>query len=573
MTIPWSAKSRLALDLVTSASAGPRRWVRLPYPARVAFTPRPVEDLFETDSGRIYTTRRGPDAIDLTIDLGGGHIPRAVMEQIEDIRRSGAPVYVYPRWPGSAQYLWPLSNGLRGDPMDLSVASDNVPGSVLYALRASAAHGGAALVPVDISRPVLQSGVYCSPGVEAPFPLGRGVYAGRLCSNELRNTLFGDVSGGAPADWTAAGGTPGVDMGVLPDSWLGPPALWIHGQNATWASATTSYSKPQTCYNLAFGWLCDGQMRVSLMYNAGASDIITVGPGAGYYRGYFARSEMFTSIRLVAQLHSGATYGELIAPRGNIGQAVSTGLFIGSAGAGTTVWRKEEISASGLHIEAPAAGLLCVSGYVMPAWADHNEQQHGLVMLANTRQGTTVGCALGPGPSPGMATHLTVTQEENIVGRVSFNDAFGFHARGDAYAFCLYMGRGDDSNPIIGCTLARIVTSSTVGSPGMALDTGCYGTIAPCGAFDEIRPGETNAAFTYLDGLLGGYAVHSLPSRAAASTYVRQMADPNYVDLWRNLYARQYRILPQISPSRWQRQMWGGTDSGATITLQQVREL
>src|SRR5574344_247428 len=100
MATPYTYPTTLQLELLSVLTTRPRRWIRLPFPAKINYSRRPVEDVFESDTSRLFITRRAPDAIDLSLDLDSGQIGRDVMEQIEELRRMNVPVYVYPRWPG-----------------------------------------------------------------------------------------------------------------------------------------------------------------------------------------------------------------------------------------------------------------------------------------------------------------------------------------------------------------------------------------------------------------------------------------------------------------------------------------
>jgi len=159
MSTPWTLASTIELDLLTCLTTRPRQWVRLPFRARPTFTRRPVEDVFESDASRLFVTRRAPDAIDISLDLAGGQLSRAVEEQLEEIRRMNAPVYVYPRWPGTTQYLWPLRRTVNGDPTDATYTGTLAnTDTTAYMVRASASRG-VSLEAIDPTSPVVLPGV------------------------------------------------------------------------------------------------------------------------------------------------------------------------------------------------------------------------------------------------------------------------------------------------------------------------------------------------------------------------------------------------------------------------------
>jgi hypothetical protein len=146
------------------------------------------------------------------------------------------------------------------------------------------------------------------------------------------------------------------------------------------------------------------------------------------------------------------------------------------------------------------------------------------------------------------------------------------HTRGDTYAFILYSGRKvvlGSPVEVVGCQIAK------VGTPGTVITAEDTTPAEMYLCFDELRIGEADvddATTCMLDGIAGGYAVHSIRYTDIAGM-VAQMANQDYVDLWRQISGRQYRMLPQLSPSPWQRQSWGGVGTSPVIELQQYREL
>lgn len=579
MSTPWTLPTEIELELLTCLTSRPRQWVRLPFRARPTFTRRPVEDVFESDTSRLFVTRRAPDAIDVSLDLGGGHLSRDVMEQIEEIRRMNAPVYVYPRWPGTTQYLWPLRRNLYGDPTDAMYTGTLAnAATTMYAVRASASRG-VSLVEVDPTSPVILPGVYTNESRETAFPLGQGVGIFKPRTNHVKNSLFGDVTAYVPANWTATAGTPNTDMGVLTDSWIGTPALWLWGQSSIWTSGSILVTAEKQLA-LSFGWKCDGVLTVKVNFDAGTDITISVGPGSGYYRAQHGIPATATSCTLVVQGGSGMTYAEFSAPQIITGAKKDDGdgCFYGSSGnntrGGLTTCTARAASLDiepHLNASTPGIpdgyGILAVSGYVQPLWPENCGSPYGIVELRNSRNGpSTISAAFAKAEGD-----LEMFLKVYIDGVVQTTQSVS-HTRGDAYAFVFYSGRKSvlgSPVEVLGCQFAKVGTPGTVYTAEDTTPAEMY----MC--FDEVRIGEADVdgeSNCMLDGIVGGYAVHSIRHTDIAGL-VAQMANRDYVDLWRNLYARQYRILPQLSPSPWGRQLWGGVGTSPVINLQQYREL
>jgi len=568
----YTYPSTLELDLLTVLSAEPRRWVRLPFRAKPRFHRRPVEDVFESDTSRLFLTRRAPDAVDVTLDLDGGHLSRDVMEQIEEIRRMNAPVYIYPRYPGTAEYIWPLRRGVLGDPADLTYTGTLGAGTTLYMLRASVARG-VSLIAVDPTDPVVLSGVYTSEHYETAFPLGQGIGVFTPRTNQIKNSLFGAVTGNVPANWTATSGTPGTDMDVITDSWIGTPALRLWGQSVAWTSDSMSMINGSNV-GISFAWKCDGVLKVTVIYAAGTDEVITLGPGSGWHsQQIVVPGAAPTTATLMVKGSTGMTYAEFSAPQLTAAATASdaTPYFIGGSGSGV----KGSISAcslraTGLHIEPhlqssipgtfDGLGLIAVSGIIQPAWEINSGLHYGIAALLNAFTGTSIACEFHKEPGD-LGMFLTLRQDGSAVGTQSIA-----HERGNAYAFCFYAGQKSIAAPIVlGCKAA------VVGTPG-TIYTAEATEVERYTCFDSVRVGETEADNMGLDGIVGGYCVHSI-RYTALDGYVTKLATQDYLDLWRNLYAKQFRILPNLSPSPWARSSWGGTGTGPSIELQQYREL
>jgi hypothetical protein len=569
----------LELDILTALTTRPRLWTRLSFPAKVTFSRRPVEDVFESDASRLFVTRRAPDAIDLTLDLDEGQLTREQEETLEEIRRLNAPVYVYPRWPGTAQYLWPLRRTVYGDPADATYTGTLVDAyTTVYMVRASTSRG-IYLQAIDPTSPVVMPGVYAAEHVETPFPLGQGIALLKPRANKVLNSLFGAITSYVPANWTATAGTPNTDMGVLATSWLGVPALYLWGQSVIWTSDSISLTGG-TSIALSFGYKCDGVLTVTLNYDAGTDAVISVGPGAGYYRAQVTVPVAATAATIVVKGSTGMTYGEFAAPQivaaatGDDGE----GVFYGAAGSG----KKGALTAcicraASLDIEphlgerTPGTpdgyGITAISGYIQPLWKENTGSPYGIAELRNTRNGpSTVSAAFSKAPGD-----LGMFLKIYIDGAVANTQSIS-HTRGDTYAFVLYSGRQQIlGSPVatVGCQVAKVGTPGTIYKAEDVTPTYAY----TC--FNEVRIGEADVddkTNCIADAICGGYCVHSVRYTDIAGM-VAMMANRDYVDLWRQIAGRQYRMLPQLSPSPWQRQTWGGVGTGPVIELQQYREL
>jgi hypothetical protein len=556
---------------LTVLSSEPRRWVRLPFPAKLTMIPRPVEDVFESDTSRLFLTRRAPDAVDVRIDFAGGHLTRDVMEQIDEIRRMNAPVYIYPRWPGTTQYLWPLRRNLNGDPSNLTYTGTVGTGTTLYAIRASSSRG-VHLEAVDATSPVILPGVYTAEHCETAFPLGQGVASYAPRSNYVKNSLFGAVTANVPANWAATVGTPGTDMGVLTNSWLGTPALWLWGQSAKWTSDSIACTA-ENYAAVSFGWKSDGVLTVTLNFNAGTDIVYSLGPGAGYQQAQVLLPLTATSVTIVVQGGSGMTYAEFSAPQlvGVSADESETPYFLGGTGSGVNGKLSScRMRATGLDIEPHLSlsggsvdllGLIAVSGIIQPFWEDGVSPIYGIAALLNSRSGKSISAAVQKDPT---AIGMFVKVYQDGVEQTTQSFA---HTRGDAYAFCFYSGQKSLAAPIVlGCKMARVGTPGTVWTCGVTTGIDRY----TC--FDQIRVGETEADDTGFDGILGGYAVHTI-RYTSIDGYLGFLASQDYLDLWRQLYSRQYRLLPSLSPSPWGRQLWGGTGNSGSLSLTQYRDL
>lgn len=575
-TTPWTMPTTLQLELLTALTVEPRRWVRLAFPAKVSYSRRPVEDVFESDTSRLFITRRASDALDLSLSLDSGQLTMAQMMALEEIRRVNAPVYVYPRWPGTTQYLWPLRRNVKGDPADATHACTLADGTTVYALRESASRG-AFLEEIDPSNPVVQPGVYLSEHIEGSFPLGQGVAIIKPRLNEVKNSLFGYVTANVPESWTATAGTPGTDMGVLTDSWIGVPALWMWGQTAKWTSAPIVLTA-NTSMGIMFGWKCDGVLKVTLNYDSGTDVVYSLGPGAGFARYQVSIPATASSATIVVQGGSGMTYAEFSAPQMITGATKNDGnsFFFGGSGDKGAV-TAFTARATGLdiepHLQEGAAtgvpdgyGIIAVSGYVQPMWEENVGEAYGIVTLYNSRTSHHTCCAFEKAPSD-LGMFMKVYEDGAVKGTQSVS-----HTRGDTYAFVFYSGRKNvlgSPTEILGCQFAK------VGTPGTVYTCETSTSIQPYLCFDQVWIGEavvTDETNCQLDGIAGGYAVHSIRYEDISSM-VAQMANTDYTDLWRNTLGRQYRLLPNLSPSPWQRTYWGGAGTSPSIELTQYREL
>lgn len=572
MSTEYTYPSTLELDLLTVLTTTPRRWVRLPFRAKPRFHRRPVEDVFESDTSRLFLTRRAPDAIDVTLDLDGGQLTRDVMEQIEEIRLMNAPVYIYPRYPGTAEYIWPLRRGVLGDPSDLTYTGTLGTGTTLYMLRASVSRG-VSLIEVDPTDPVVLSGIYTSEHYESAFPLGQGIGVFTPRTNQIKNSLFGAVTGNVPANWTATAGTPGIDMDVITDSWIGTPALRLWGQSVIWTSDAITVTNGDRL-GLSFAWKCDGVMAVTVNYDAVADVVVTLGPGSGWHSQQLViPGASPTKVSLVVQGNAGMTYAEFSAPQliGGATASDATPYFIGGSGSGAQgAISACSLRATGLHIEPhlqtsvpgviDSLGLIAISGIVQPAWESNCGPYYGIAALLNSFTGKSISCDFNKAAGE-LGMFVEIWQDGALAARQSFA-----HARGNAYAFCLYCGQKSGVvTKILGCKLAA------VGIPG-TIYTAEATDIERYTCFDQVHIGETEADNMGLDGICGGYCVHSI-RYAALDGYITKLATQDYLDLWRNLYAKQFRILPNLSPSPWARSSWGGTGTNPSIELQQYREL
>lgn len=577
MSSTWTMPTTLELDLLTCLTTRPRRWVRLPFRAKISLNRRPIEDVFESDTSRLFLTRRAPDAIDAVLELDSGQLTRDVMEQIEEIRRMNAPVYVYPRWPGPTQYLWPLRRNLSGDPTDAAYVGTVGTSTTVYSVRASASRG-VSLEAVDMTSPVVLPAVYTSETIESAFPLGQGLGIFKPRSNLVKNSLFGSLTAYVPANWTATAGTPNTDMGVLTTSWLGVPALWMWGQTAIWTAASISLTADMQL-GISFGWKCDGVMTVKVNYDAGTDVTISVGPGAGYYRAQLAVPGVAASATIAVQGSTGMTYAEFSAPQIISGSFKNdaNSFFVGSTGLNTRGTISAcTMHATGLDIEphqgeaTPGSpdgyGMTAISGYVQPAWGQNFGTVYGLATLRGSRNGPSSVAAGFEKVAGDLGMFLKVYENGTAAATQSID-----HTLGDTYAFLLYTGRKMVTGSpveVLGCSIAKVGTPGTVST---AEKTSAEGYTC----FDQVYLGEavvTHQTGNALDGIIGGYAVHSV-RYVDIPLLVAQMANRDYVDLWRNLYSRQFRILPQLSPSPWERQKWGGYGTSPVINLQQYRDL
>lgn len=572
MSTPPTYSNTLQLELLSVLSTKPRRWVRLPFPAKVAYSRRPVEDVFESDTSRLFVTRRAPDAVDLSLQLDSGQISRDVMEQIEELRRMNVPVYVYPRWPGASEYLWPLRRNVKGDPSDLTYSCALGTGTTMYMVRASASRG-AFLEEVDpTTAPVIMPGVYTGEHLESAFPLGQGVGIFSPRINQIKNSLFGAITSYVPAHWTATVGTPGTDMGVKTDSWIGVPCLWIWGQSNIWTHDAIPVTAEKR-FALSFAWKCDGVLQLAIDYDAGTDVNIILGPGAGYYQAQITAPATAATATLKFRLSTGATYGEIAAPQLLAGAADTDAnpYFLGSSGSltrgGLTACNARVAS---LDIEPHLAyvagtyegyGLIAISGYFQPCWEANFGAHYGLAALINAQTGLSIGAEMSKNAGD-IGMFLRATQDGTVEASISVP-----HTKGDAYAFCLYCGQKSALAPIV-----LGVAAAKVGMPGTIYTAESTSGVNSYTCFTDVRIGETDTAGEALDGIVGGYCVHSI-KHADIAVMLAQMANQDYTDLWRNTIGKQYRILPNLSPSPWQRQYWGGAGTSPSIELTQCREL
>lgn len=563
--------STLELDIVSALSSRPRRWVRLPFRAKVGYSRRPVEDVFESDTSRLFVTRRAPDAIDLSLQLDSGQLSREVMEQLEELRRMNVPVYIYPRWPGTTQYLWPLRRNENGDPSDLTYTGTLGTGTTMYMVRASASRG-VSLEPVDPTNPVILPGVYTGEHIENTFPFGQGVGVFAPRTNQVKNSLFGDITSYVPANWTASGGTPGTDQGVLTTSWLGTPALWLWGQSNRWTSdAITVTAKKRMA--VSFGWKCDGVIKITLDFDAGTDIDITLGPGAGYYQGQHVIPMTATTVSMIVRLSTGSTYGEFSAPQIICGSADNdaNAFFLGGSGSSRRGSLTQcRLRVASLDIEPHLGyvggsyegyGLTAISGYVQPAWEENFGASYGLAALTNSRTRKSIAAEISKHAGD-LGMFLRAIQDTGVEVSTSMT-----HTRGDTYAFCLYCGQKGVSD-----TIVLGVKAAKVGTPGTIYTAESTSGIYRYTCFDGVRIGETDTDDTGLDGIVGAYCVHSI-KHSDIAVLLASMASQDYTDLWRATMGKQYRILPNLSPSPWQRQYWGGAGTSPSIELTQYREL
>jgi hypothetical protein len=572
MATPYTYPTTLQLELLSVLTTQPRRWIRLPFPAKINYSRRPVEDVFESDTSRLFITRRAPDAIDLSLDLDSGQIGRDVMEQIEELRRMNVPVYVYPRWPGTTQYLWPLRRNVAGDPASATYTGTIGTDTTMYMVRGSASRG-VFLEAVDPSNPVILPGIYTGEHIESHFPLGQGVGIFAPRKNEVKNSLFGDITAYVPANWTAAGGTPGTDQGVLTTSWIGTPALWLWGQSNNWISDAISITAGKRMA-VSFAWKCDGVIKVKLEYNSGTNVDIALGPGAGYYQAQHVSPPGATTVQIVVCNSTGSTYGEFAAPQILCGASNNdaTPYFLGGTGTGVLAGLMQcRARVASLDIEPHLGysaggsfegyGLTAISGYFQPCWEENFGANYGIAALTNSRNGKTIGCEMSKqAGDPWM--YLRTTQDGGVESSQTVS-----HTRGDTYAFCLYCGQKSVLD-----TIVLGVKAAKVGTPGTIYTSESTSGIYRSTCFDGVRIGETDTDDTGLDGIVGGYCVHSIQYADIASL-LGLMAHPAYTDLWRATIGKQYRILPNLSPSPWQRQYWGGAGTSPSIELTQYREL
>lgn len=556
----WTAPSALGLDIVSAVSTQPNRWTRCNIMGQLGYTHEPNEILFKASTGRLFQTRFAGDSVQCQITQGA--CDRQTMQMLEEFRRLGTPVYIYPALPGTIQGFWPLRNGVGGDPDPLVYSSSLGNAATTVYLLDADTRRGVYFREIDPSviqiRGGLPYGSYI--GVQGEFCMGRGAYLWKEWTNHVKNSLFGDLTSYVPANWTQSGGTAGTDCGVR-DGVFGLPALWIWGTGVTWSSAWFSVNAG-TISALSFATYTDGSMTVTL-----ETDVTrytkTVGPGGAYTTEDFDIPAAATKARFVVAQTAG-TWGEFSAPQalgGLTGFDNSfTPYFLGSSGTGTT----GNVNPSSLTLTgqnfAPQGGTgmcLAVCGYYMPTLgADTEGPTNGLVCLQNTTQGKSISLEAS---DFGTGLKLHIRQDDVIKA----SSSTWLPGAGMSNAWSLLAGWTTTPAYHLYGGLAQVNDAPSV---TVSCDTAT--SVDPLTMFDKISVGQTQADSTQCDGIIGGVHVATIPY-ASRESWLRFIAHRNHTDLWRNHYGRQYRILlNDMSPMPWTRNTWRGT-----LVLEQLREL
>jgi len=560
----WTTPSTLEWDIIGAVYNRPNRWVRANITGVLEYGHEPKESVFEASSGRKYVTKLGED--DLPLSISCGAIDRATKQMLEEFRRQGTPVYVYPSIPGTPQAFWPLRNGVGGDPADLvyTGAIGNV-NSTLYLIEADT-RSGYYFRAVDPSTVQIRGSVPIGAGQDSPFCMGRGAYLWKDWTNRVKNSLFGDLTTYIPANWTAAGGTPGTDCGVKAAGVFGVPTLYMWGTGISYTSAWFNVTAA-TIAALSFVSFTDGSMTVEVDYDNGTSDTTTVGPGTTYTQKDVTIAATASKARLIVTMSAG-TWGEFGAPQV---LGAGTGLdnsftpyFIGSFGSGTVGEVDDaSLTLTGQHYLPQGGANVClaVMGYWQPGFGAFDTATdgptNGLCALENTTQGSSISLEASNFSAAGLKLH--VRQGGTIKG----SSAAWIQGVGMSYAWMLMTGWTGTSTYHLYGAIAQVNDA-----PAITEKVDVTASVNPYTNFDKIDIGRIASARTMCDGIIGGVCVATIPY-ADKVAWLTFMANRNYTDLWRNHYGRQYRILMNdMSPLPWNRQIWRGT-----IHLEQVREL
>jgi hypothetical protein len=334
--------------------------------------------------------------------------------------------------------------------------------------------------------------------------------------------------------------------------------MWIWGTSNDWVSDSVTAAAGKH-FLVSFGWRTDGEIQVKLNYTGGTPDqLMTVGPGAGYFTGNYTSPASTTDVAFEWGLNSG-TYGELCAPQIlTIGSMVTSlnspiGAFLGASGDGKTA----EISTAtdayvDVDMEAHYDSMLAVSGYVRPSTrlGSHTEGSFGLAALQNRNSGKSLAAELSVDSG---TLKLRLKRNGSYVDSTAFTDS------GDVLAFCLY-GGGTSGSRNIGCRLRAVdgdTTYTAESSSGEILQV-----------WNRLRIGRTEAANSQVNGLAGGYYAHSI-EYADLDTHIEELANSDSIDIYRNTAGRLYRVANiGLQPHQFHRGYYAGT-----ISFEQVEAI
>jgi len=560
----YTQASSLTCDIVTEVGTQPRifqRLNRLPIPV-VELSPN--EERLELANGNVEVFRLGEDR--RTIKLGVTKLSAENVRILEEVRRRGLRIYIYPHISGSIQAYYPLCIGYGGDSKNLSYNGSIDANTVVYIPEADAGAGWY-LKEYDYETGIFSNNIPTAAGTSAELTLGRGALLLRPRENSVDNSLLGDVTSGVPADWDyTEPASPPTTGGVITSGWMGVPAVWTSDRHFQWRSDLMTCPPAGKYMAFSYGWRCDGSIEVALNFVGVSTTTFTHTAGSGYeHQEVEVPAGACLGIRLEVNITAGsATYGEFTAPqlvKSDTEDIKYYPAFMGSSGTGTTGEIDDtDLEGTGTfgadlyHSEVAVENdtAVMISGLVAPLYpVNTDDRVRPVFTLRNNNTGNDVMLAILEGST---STKITVYQNNVLKAEGNFT-----HTLGSEYVAALVVGFNNGTYTVSGSIREVGGTSTTTCTATAGLEPLCH--------FNMVTIGTEYGSEETANGIISEVVI-SAADWDETSTAMERLSDTDNLDMYRMTRGRLFSIIPQLSPSPWERKYWDGR-----IVCEQVKVL